>query len=244
MTEKKFEEKKMDMKYPAKFIEELKCLLKSREVLIYLQNEDEKRLCKFLGEFDEYSKYNIILWDCSNGFFNYNKKSYPNLLNIDNSQQPIEALEYIRFKNEDYLRDIKKAKEQKNVYVLLDGYAFFNDPVFVRKLKNMIHYGGVTSIIITGSESFSCPALNNYVIKTEIPLSIDLERREVIGRAIKQMKIALPDFKEPTGNEVEEILDITKYLTLYQMEQVLSHTLCKCKKIDLIILKGRCYKII
>nr|WDZ67896.1 hypothetical protein [Gracilaria vermiculophylla] len=158
------------------FDTDLKLLLSTQNVLIYILNSEEERL--------EYNinlmiyqnvKKSIYCWNFIDGYYNN-----PNYLAMA-ARNPLQAIEFIE----------QLQFPTSTIFFLKDFHAFINDISIIRKIKNLSRSlkRVNSSIIISASEMQIPSLLKDFITILEFPLPNDSEINLELTRLFRIMNI-------------------------------------------------------
>nr|YP_010195880.1 hypothetical protein LK221_pgp175 [Gracilaria bursa-pastoris]UAD83277.1 hypothetical protein [Gracilaria bursa-pastoris] len=159
------------------FENDLKLLLYTQNVLIYILNSEEERLEYNINFMIRQNiKKTIYCWNFIDGYYNN-----PNYFNIA-SRNPLEAIEFIEQLN----------FPQSTIFLLKDFNVFINDISIIRKIKNISRSLKQvnSSIIISASEIYIPVLLKDFTTVLEFPLPSDSEINMELHRLFKVMNIS------------------------------------------------------
>nr|YP_010198542.1 hypothetical protein LK037_pgp147 [Gracilaria pacifica]UAD86958.1 hypothetical protein [Gracilaria pacifica] len=165
------------------FENDLKLLLSTQNVLIYILNSEEERLEYNINLMIQQNiKKNIYCWNFIDGYYNN-----PNYLNtaLRNPLQAIEFIEQLNF-------------PISTIFLLKDFHVFINDISIIRKIKNVSRYLKQvnSSIIISASEIQIPDLLQNFITVLEFPLPNDNEINVELQRLFQIMNISSSVYSE------------------------------------------------
>uniref|UniRef100_A0AAU7YPQ3 Uncharacterized AAA domain-containing protein ycf46 n=1 Tax=Gracilaria hainanensis TaxID=2871843 RepID=A0AAU7YPQ3_9FLOR len=158
------------------FENDLKLLLSTQNVLIYILNSEEERLEYNINLMIQQNiKKSIYCWNFIDGYYNN-----PNYLNVA-SRNPFEAIEFI-----EQLNFPKSA-----IFLLKDFHVFINDISIIRKIKNVSRFlKQVNSSIIVSASEIQIPILlKDFVTVLEFPLPDENEISIELHRLFQIMNI-------------------------------------------------------
>nr|YP_063508.1 Ycf46 [Gracilaria tenuistipitata var. liui]Q6B952.1 RecName: Full=Uncharacterized AAA domain-containing protein ycf46 [Gracilaria tenuistipitata var. liui]AAT79583.1 conserved hypothetical plastid protein [Gracilaria tenuistipitata var. liui] len=214
------------------FKNNLKLLLSTQNVLIYILNSEEERLeYKIHLMIRQNIKKTIYCWNFIDGYYNN-----PNYLNkaIRNPLQAIEFIEQLNFPT-------------STIFFLKDFHVFINDISVIRKIKNLSRFlkQANSSIIISASEMQVPSLLKDFITVLEFPLPNYEEINLELHRLFKIMNVDSSIYSEYfhdltlayRGFSIEKIrISIAKLLTsnlssthlikniLYEKRQLIEQT--------------------
>lgn len=159
------------------FQTQLRLLLSSRHVLLYITTTEEERLEYVVAHLaKKHLKSSMYSWNFIDGYY-----SNPNYLH-QAARNPIQALEFI---------------EQMNpaipaIFFLKDFHFFMTDIAIIRKIKNISRYlqQSSSSIIISSSEPIIPPSLNNFLTVIEFPFLNGNEIKAELNRLTQVLNIS------------------------------------------------------
>nr|UAD88154.1 hypothetical protein [Gracilaria tikvahiae] len=165
------------------FENDLKLLLSTQNVLIYILNSEEERLEYNVNLMIRQNiKNTIYCWNFIDGYYNN-----PNYLNIA-ARNPLEAIEFIEQLN----------FPTSTIFLLKDFNLFINDISIIRKIKNVSRFLKQvnSSIIISASEVQIPILLKDFATILEFPLPNDSEINIELHRLFKVMNISSSVYSE------------------------------------------------
>nr|YP_010195674.1 hypothetical protein LK100_pgp176 [Crassiphycus birdiae]UAD83071.1 hypothetical protein [Crassiphycus birdiae] len=165
------------------FENDLKLLLSTQNILIYILSSEEERLEYNMNLMIQQNiKKSIYSWNFIDGYYNN-----PNYLNraLRNPLQAIEFIEQLNFPT-------------STIFFLKDFHAFINDISIIRKIKNVSRFlkQANSSIIISASEIQVPSLLQDFVTVLEFPLPNDDEINIELHRLFNIMNISSSFYSE------------------------------------------------
>nr|UAD85120.1 hypothetical protein [Crassiphycus crassissimus] len=165
------------------FENDLKLLLSTQNILIYILSSEEERLEYNMNLMIQQNiKKSIYSWNFIDGYYNN-----PNYLNraLRNPLQAIEFIEQLNFPT-------------STIFFLKDFHAFINDISIIRKIKNISRFlkQANSSIIISASEIQVPGLLKDFVTVLEFPLPNDDEINIELHRLFNIMNISSSFYSE------------------------------------------------
>lgn len=226
----------------SEFSKELHNFLKIRSPLIYVICKEEKRFIKFLDNFSEIKGYKTYTWDCSNGLRNLAEREFFTDTTDKNLKNNVDILEYIENEAISYNRQksrvykIKESGINGFIYVLLDGFRFLDNPIFERKLKNLLSLNSIFSVIITGNYSRKS-TLDNLIPFMETPMPNRKEYELSINDIITGVENQLPHLKKEVEENKDILLNIFDGLTIVETQRIFTLSLVNDMKLNLEVIK-------
>nr|YP_009732198.1 hypothetical protein [Gracilaria spinulosa]QHS70664.1 hypothetical protein [Gracilaria spinulosa] len=165
------------------FENDLKLLLSTQSILIYILNSEEERLEYNINFIIQQNiKKTIYCWNFIDGYYNN-----PNYLNTA-SRNPLEAIEFIEQLN----------FPKSTIFLLKDFNVFINDISIIRKIKNISRFlkQANSSIIISASEIQIPVLLRDFITVLEFPLPSDIEINMELHRLFQVMNISSSVYSE------------------------------------------------
>nr|YP_009510370.1 hypothetical protein [Gracilaria caudata]YP_010196085.1 hypothetical protein LK014_pgp178 [Gracilaria caudata]AXI96043.1 hypothetical protein [Gracilaria caudata]UAD83482.1 hypothetical protein [Gracilaria caudata] len=165
------------------FENDLKLLLSTQNILIYILSSEEERLEYNMNLMIQQNiKKSIYCWNFIDGYYNN-----PNYLNraLRNPLQAIEFIEQLNFPT-------------STIFFLKDFHAFINDISIIRKIKNVSRFlkQANSSIVISASEIQIPGLLKDFVTVLEFPLPNDDEINIELHRLFNIMNISSSFYSE------------------------------------------------
>ncbi len=189
-----------------KFKDELLLLIKSRYSFIWITTGDEDYITNIITEVSY--GYRVYLWSITRGLWLYQSKD-----SFYDSNEPIKALKLI---------DDIISNEQNLIFILYDIDKYFDKPVIVRYLKDILSKIKTNSITIIGlsPNSLTLKDFDNYVVRLSGGFPSDEEIINIVNNEIshvlKTTKIKILLEK----NEVKRLINALKGLTEKQIRNI------------------------
>lgn len=213
------------------FTSDLLSLLRSREDLVYLTCNEEKRMKSYFKHLSSAYGYNIYIWDCYLGLLNLRTEKKDKAITDDITQAPIVLDKIIEMANadEDNAKAMKSEGIKGNIYILLDFHRFLeqNDPGIERRLKTFANISSMTTIVMTGPSITFSSSLEESISVLDFPLPNTEEIGNVLDVIVsaieKQNKI--PNLAKSIKTRRNDIVKSASGLTLNEASMAFSKTL-------------------
>lgn len=213
-----------------KFKRELSVSLRSRLPLIYITTSEERRLDDFFVCYSRVNAYKFYIWDIHRKLLLLNTREYEESSHssIDN---PIAILDHIINIGET-LEKRKKMDNSGIVFVLHDFHRFLEEasPGIERRLRVIANFHEEMSVIFTGPDYISTPAVDNLFSILEFPFPNKNEIKDVLYEIAEGISDSIPSIMKDTKKNEEQLIMSVRGLTLHEAESAFSKTIVDKKK--------------
>lgn len=158
------------------FQKELKLLLASNHLCLYVVTEEEERaIYTIQSVLKQENSVSVYFWDFIEGY--QNNPNYPK----QEARNPLGALEFIE----------KQDNKTTKLFILKDYHVFLNDISIIRKIKNLVYYLSESNsyIIILAPEVQIPRLLKEIVTVIEFPLPSYQEIKVELQRLFDVLKV-------------------------------------------------------
>jgi SpoVK/Ycf46/Vps4 family AAA+-type ATPase len=186
-------------------VRELELLIKSRYPLIYLETWEEERAEELLSIVAKNLGKPFFLWSATKGLFRREAQN-----SIYNTTQPLQALAHI------------SSTDLMAIYLLKDFHQYLEDPVVIRKLKDISSiFEKKEGCIILLSPVLKIPAeLQKIAVHFVLRLPSPEEIRKIILEAIEELRHKARIHIGINADEFNQMADRLKGLTEQEVKRI------------------------
>lgn len=195
-------------------VEKIDLLVRARYPLLYIVSWEEGRMLDTLEQVAKRRNRPIFNWSVSQG-----------LQGVDpGAQDPAQALAIV----------LREKKERGGLYVFRDLHLFMNDPVVIRRLRDLSLALSDTlkTVVILSPVLKVVPELEKDITVVDVPLPGTAELEEVFNLVLDSARKSGLKIDVLPG-EKEEILKASLGLTATEAENIYSYSLAKNRRFDL-----------
>lgn len=190
-------------------VRELELLIKSNYPMIYFETSEEKRAEQIVNTIANKMNFLFFIWTATQGLrrVNYSEPVY-------DTREPIKVLNHVGFSN------------VKAIYLLKDFNQYLEDPLVVRKFKDVAQSMSATekTIIISAPELKIPLVLEKLIAHINLALPGEKELKETVLKTIYDFsRVPNLKLKIDTSDEVlNKVVNNLKGLTLFEAERALA----------------------
>ena len=197
-------------------IRELELLIKSRYPIIYLETWEEERAESLLNLVAQNLKKPLFIWTSTKGLYRSDIQSP-----IYNTANPMQALSHIQ------------ASNLIALYFLKDFHQHLEDPLIIRKLKDLSSiFEKNEGCIIISSSVVNIPAeLKRIVVHFELTLPSREDLRKVVIDILEELRGTARLQIKNDPDVINQIADRLKGLTLSEARKTLYQTILQTNRL-------------
>jgi len=218
------------------FTQDFTALLKSRYPLIYIVNNEEQRLIRYLQYLSRSKGYRIYIWNCVDGLCDIGSGNVVNAVTED-IKDPDVVLDKIieESENEEYNQNLRNAGINGSIYVLLDFHRFIDGaaPDTERRIKKITQTESMTQVIVTGPFYKATPTLEDLFAVLDFPLPNEIEIANTLYNIVDAVSSKLPTLRKKTKAREEELIKAASGLTLMDAQSAYSKSIVRHKTFDI-----------
>jgi hypothetical protein len=186
-------------------LRELELLIKSRYPIIYLETWEEERAEELLSIVAKNLGKPLFLWTATKGLFRWGAQNA-----IYNTTQPLQVLTHI------------SSTDLMAIYLLKDFHQYLEDPVVIRKLKDIASvFEKKDGCIILSSSVLKIPAeLRKIAVHFELKLPSSEEIRKIILETIEELRHKTRIHIGIDADEFNQMADRLKGLTEQEAKRI------------------------
>lgn len=197
-----------------KIAEELETLIRARYPLIYAVTWEEQRLDSLLSSIAAKRGKKFFVWSVSRGLLPYGTPVQSKKID-EATRDPAVALDRV-------VEHMEPA-----IFCFKDFHPFMNDPVIVRKLRELAqHLKSTYTTVVLSSPTQRIPMeLEKDIAVVELGLPDASELRDLLERTVEEVSKSTPIKLSLNESEKERIVQAALGLTLSEAENVFAKTL-------------------
>jgi SpoVK/Ycf46/Vps4 family AAA+-type ATPase len=186
-------------------LRELELLIKSRYPIIYLETWEEERAEELISLVAKNLGKPLFLWTATKGLFRWGAQNA-----IYNTTQPLQVLTHIA------------STDLMAIYLLKDFHQYLEDPVVIRKLKDIASvFEKKDGCIILSSSVVKIPAeLRKIAVHFELKLPSSEEIRKIILETIEELRHKTHIHIGINTDEFNQMADRLKGLTKQEAKRI------------------------
>jgi hypothetical protein len=193
---------------------EITLYIKSRYPIVYLVTSEENRAEKLIQDAAAATQKPCFFWSATQGYAKTDK--------FGKEKTPVHAL------------DAVLSWTEPGLFVLKDFYAFMDDPVIIRKLRDIVSNlkKSYKTVFIISPQLVLPPGLEKDITPVDIPLPTPAELKQIFLALITPLKKSGKINARIDSDLVEKVINASRGLTESEVEHLYARLVVRNKSFD------------